>query len=122
MIAESAWPSGWIVFIGAMLSCVGAGLQSLIGAPRLLRAIAQDDLMPFLKPFAKSSEKGEPVRALLLTVLIAECGVLIASLDLVAPIITMFFLMYATANVPTRVCACVYACVCISFLFILMWV
>lgn len=69
--------------------------------------------MPFLKPFAKSSEKGEPVRALLLTVLIAECGVLIASLDLVAPIITMFFLMYATANVSTRVCACVYACVCI---------
>lgn len=99
VIAEAAWPSGWIVFIGAMLSCVGAGLQSLIGAPRLLRAIAQDDLIPILKPFAKASAAGEPVRALLLTVLIAECGVLIASLDLVAPIITMFFLMcYAFVN------------------------
>eukprot|EP00039_Didymoeca_costata_P006209 m.88294 g.88294 ORF g.88294 m.88294 type:complete len:942 (+) comp13158_c0_seq1:178-3003(+) len=99
VMAEASWPSQWIVFVGALLSCIGAGLQSLTGAPRLLRAIAQDDLLPILRVFGKSSASGEPVRALILTVLIAEGAVLIASLDLVAPIITMFFLMcYAFVN------------------------
>ena len=47
-----AWPSKWIVLIGAFLSTIGAGLQSLVGAPRLLQAIAKDGIIPFLKvPF-----------------------------------------------------------------------
>lgn len=33
-----------------MLSTLGAGLQSLAGAPRLLAAIAHDDLIPALRP------------------------------------------------------------------------
>ena len=33
-----------------MLSTLGAGLQSLAGAPRLLAAIARDDLIPILRP------------------------------------------------------------------------
>eukprot|EP00041_Stephanoeca_diplocostata_P025237 m.656760 g.656760 ORF g.656760 m.656760 type:complete len:1031 (-) comp22706_c0_seq1:147-3239(-) len=93
VLAQLAWPVSYIVLIGALLSCVGAALQSLTGAPRLLQAIAQDDLLPVLAYFGKASKTGEPTRALVLTVLIAECGVLIASLDTVAPIITMFFLM-----------------------------
>ena len=104
VIAEASWPSHWVVFVGALLSCVGAGLQSLTGAPRLLRAIANDAVMPFLNPFAKSSASGEPVRALIITVFIAELCVLIASLDAVAPIITMFFLMcYAFVNLACAV-------------------
>ena len=100
VLAEVAWPSPWIVLIGALLSCIGAGLQSLTGAPRLLQAIAQDSLLPFLSYFGKASSTGEPTRALVLTVIIAECGVLIASLDAVAPIITMFFLMcYLFVNI-----------------------
>lgn len=93
VLAQLAWPVSYIVVVGALLSCVGAALQSLTGAPRLLQAIAQDDLLPVLAYFGKASKTGEPTRALVLTVLIAECGVLIASLDTVAPIITMFFLM-----------------------------
>ncbi|KAM7159586.1 solute carrier family 12 member 6 isoform 3-T3 [Molossus nigricans] len=43
--------------------------------------------------FGHSKANGEPTWALLLTAVIAELGILIASLDLVAPILSMFFLM-----------------------------
>ena len=59
-------------------------------APRLLQAIAKDNIIPFLNVFASSSKGGEPHRALLLTMIISEFGILIASLDAVAPIITMY--------------------------------
>eukprot|EP00035_Acanthoeca_spectabilis_P040247 m.68425 g.68425 ORF g.68425 m.68425 type:complete len:994 (+) comp9919_c0_seq2:60-3041(+) len=99
VLAQLSWPTEWIVLIGALLSCLGAALQSLTGAPRLLQAIAQDDLIKALEFFGKASESGEPTRALILTACIAEAGILIASLDTVAPIITMFFLMcYAFVN------------------------
>ena len=85
--------------IGALLSCIGAGLQSLTGAPRLLQAIAQDEVLPALVMLGKTGASGEPTRALVATAAIALCGVLVASVDAVAPIITMCFLMcYAFVN------------------------
>ncbi len=60
------------------------------GAPRLLQAIAADGVIPFLNLFSVTTKKGEPLRALLLTAAISEIGVLIASLDYIAPIITMW--------------------------------
>ncbi|XP_064639994.1 solute carrier family 12 member 4-like isoform X3 [Lineus longissimus] len=93
IVANLAWPHPWVILIGSFLSTVGAGLQSLTGAPRLLQAIAKDNVLPFLHPFSVTTKKGEPIRALLLTACITELGILIASLDYVAPIITMFFLM-----------------------------
>ena len=59
----------------------------LAGAPRLLQAIARDDIIPFLDVFKVTTKAGEPRRALILTALIAEIGILIAKLDYVAPII-----------------------------------
>ena len=35
---------------GIMLSTLGAGLQSMAGAPRLLAAIAKDNVVPILRP------------------------------------------------------------------------
>ncbi|EDO28392.1 predicted protein [Nematostella vectensis] len=58
-------------------------------APRLLQAIARDNIIPFLNFFAVGSKSGEPTRALLLTAAISEIGILIANLDSVAPIITI---------------------------------
>ena len=58
-----------------------------VGAPRLLQAIARDQVIPFLDVFRVTTAKGEPIRALLLTALIAEAGILIASLDYIAPVI-----------------------------------
>lgn len=60
-----------------------------VGAPRLLQAIASDGVVPFLNVFGVTTKRGEPFRALLLTALISELGILVANLDMVAPVITM---------------------------------
>ncbi|XP_070307217.1 solute carrier family 12 member 4 isoform X3 [Odocoileus virginianus] len=93
VVGTLAWPSPWVIVIGSFFSTCGAGLQSLTGAPRLLQAIAKDNIIPFLRVFGHGKANGEPTWALLLTALIAELGILIASLDMVAPILSMFFLM-----------------------------
>ncbi|KAB0395469.1 hypothetical protein E2I00_003206, partial [Balaenoptera physalus] len=93
VVGTLSWPSPWVIVIGSFFSTCGAGLQSLTGAPRLLQAIAKDNIIPFLRVFGHSKANGEPTWALLLTAVIAELGILIASLDLVAPILSMFFLM-----------------------------
>ncbi|XP_043483393.1 solute carrier family 12 member 7 isoform X3 [Leptopilina heterotoma] len=93
VVANIAWPNEWVILIGSFLSTLGAGLQSLTGAPRLLQAIAKDEIIPFLAPFAKSSSRGEPTRALIVTILICQCGILLGNVDLLAPLLSMFFLM-----------------------------
>ncbi|KAM7401309.1 hypothetical protein PAMA_005482 [Pampus argenteus] len=93
VIGVLAWPSPSVIVIGSFFSCCGAGLQSLTGAPRLLQAIARDGIIPFLEIFGHGKANGEPTWALLLTVGICEIGILIASVDAVAPILSMFFLM-----------------------------
>lgn len=63
------------------------------------QAIAKDDIIPFLRPFAKSSASGEPTRALLITVAVCQCGILIGNIDNLAPLLAMFLLMcYAFVN------------------------
>ncbi|XP_050432923.1 solute carrier family 12 member 4 isoform X1 [Adelges cooleyi] len=99
VVANIAWPNEWVILVGATLSTLGAGLQSLTGAPRLLQAIAKDDIIPFLQPFAKSSASGEPTRALLITVAVCQGGILIGNIDNLAPLLAMFLLMcYAFVN------------------------
>ncbi|KAK8959121.1 Cation-chloride cotransporter 1 [Platanthera guangdongensis] len=98
LTAEVAWPVPAIVYVGIILSTLGAALQSLTGAPRLLAAIAIDDILPVLKYF-KVSEGGEPHLATLFTALICIGCVIIGNLDLITPTITMFFLLcYAGVN------------------------
>ncbi|CAK9294591.1 unnamed protein product [Gordionus sp. m RMFG-2023] len=93
IVANLGWPHPLIVTIGSFLSTIGAALQSLTGAPRLLQAIAKDNIVPFLKWFTKTSAKGEPLAALGLTFVISLLGIFIGNLDFIAPILTMFFLM-----------------------------
>jgi potassium/chloride transporter 4/5/6 len=90
IVAQFAWPSQWVILIGAFLATLGAGLQSLTSAPRLLHAVASDEIVPFLRFFSVASSNGEPRRALILTACITECGILLGNLDLIAPIITMY--------------------------------
>lgn len=48
VVGTLSWPSPWVIVIGSFFSTCGAGLQSLTGAPRLLQAIAKDNIIPFL--------------------------------------------------------------------------
>ena len=114
-MANLAWPNEWAILIGSFLATSGAGLQSLISAPRLLYAISKDNLVPMLNVFNQLSAKGEPTRALWITLgtacsllslarfhpndshypvpAICEFGVLLGNIDVLAPLLSMFFLM-----------------------------
>ncbi|XAR59369.1 hypothetical protein NMG60_11015188 [Bertholletia excelsa] len=98
LTASVAWPVPAIVYIGIILSTLGAALQSLTGAPRLLAAIANDDILPVLNYF-KVADGREPHVATLFTAFICIGCVVIGNLDLITPTITMFFLLcYAGVN------------------------
>ncbi|XP_075477201.1 cation-chloride cotransporter 1-like [Primulina tabacum] len=98
LTATVAWPFPSIIYIGIILSTLGAALQSLTGAPRLLAAIANDDILPVLNCF-KVADGSEPHIATLFTAFLCIGCVVIGNLDLITPTITMFYLLcYAGVN------------------------
>ncbi|PIA33320.1 hypothetical protein AQUCO_04100026v1 [Aquilegia coerulea] len=98
LTATVAWPLPAIIYVGIILSTLGAALQSLTGAPRLLAAIANDDILPVLNYF-KVADGSEPYIATLFTAFICIGCVVLGNLDLISPTITMFFLLcYAGVN------------------------
>ena len=89
-----------LIYAGVFCATLSSALGSMMGAPRILQAFARDGLFRRLRWFgATGGRSGEPRRAIVLTFVIAQVGVLAGNLDTVAPIITMFFLMtYGTMN------------------------
>jgi len=79
-----------------------SALASLVGAPRILLSLAKDKLITVLEPFAVTDSRGNPVRGYAITYIVAAACVGIGSLNFVAPLITMFFMItYALINYAT---------------------
>ena len=94
------WPNKYVVMTGVLISCCSQTLQCLIVAPRLLRAISADGLLPFLRPLGILSKRNEPARALLATYILSAGLVLIGSVDVLAPMVTISFLVcYGFLNI-----------------------
>lgn len=73
---------------GATLS---SALGGILGGPRILQAMSIDKVTP--KLFSKGKgPNNEPVNALLLAFIIAEIGILIGELDIIARVVSMFYL------------------------------
>lgn len=73
---------------GATLS---SAIGGILGGPRILQAMSQDLVTP--KIFGKGKGvNDEPVNALLLVFVIAEIGILIGELDVIARLVSMFYL------------------------------
>lgn len=89
-----------LVYAGVICATLSSALGSMMGAPRILQAFARDNVFRRLRWFGQGSgPSGEPRRAVVLTFLIAQAGILAGDLDTVAPVITMFFLLtYGTMN------------------------
>ncbi|XP_029861837.1 LOW QUALITY PROTEIN: solute carrier family 12 member 6-like, partial [Aquila chrysaetos chrysaetos] len=83
----ASWPSPWVPLAGALLSAAGAGLQALLGGSRLLRGLARTRALPL--PHALGRGRLWPLAA---TAAVAELGVLLGSLDLLAPVLSVFWL------------------------------
>ena len=95
-----AWSRN-LVLAGVWGATLSSGLGSLLTAPRTLQALAADGLAPRI--FARGSgPTGEPRVGILMTFALAEVGILLGDLDVIAPVLTMFFL--ATYGVTNLAC------------------
>ena len=89
-----------LVLAGVLGATFSSALSSLVGAPRILLALATDRLIPRGETFARVSRSGEPRRGMLLTGGIVLCALMARDLNVIAPLITMFFLItYAVINI-----------------------
>lgn len=86
-----------IVPLGLAASTLSSALGSVLVAPRTLQALARDTSFPSMRLnrwlAAARSNDGEPVNATLVTLLIAIVFVALGSVNAVAEIISMFFLV-----------------------------
>lgn len=92
-----------LIAAGVFSATISSALGSMMGAPRILQSLARDRLFPRLESLgAKSGKNAEPRRAIVVTFLISQAGILLADLDTIAPLITMAFLVtYGLLNLAT---------------------
>ncbi len=95
MYEIAAW--GPIVLIGLAAATISSAIGSILIAPRTLQAIGNDKIFPYEKVnkfFGKGEGKeNEPKNTTYLSILIAVVFILWGDLNVVASIITMFFLI-----------------------------
>ncbi|XP_056287853.1 solute carrier family 12 member 2 isoform X2 [Pseudoliparis swirei] len=91
---------GPIITAGIFSATLSSALASLVSAPKVFQALCKDNIYPGLAMFAKGYGKNnEPLRGYILTFGIALAFILIAQLNVIAPIISNFFLAsYALIN------------------------
>lgn len=98
VIEKAAW--GELVIAGILASTFTATLSSFVAAPNVLQALGQYGVLPKGDFFAQKSDKGEPRVASLVTGVLVLLALSLGSLNRVASLITMFFLLtYFTINV-----------------------
>nr|HPQ42331.1 Na-K-Cl cotransporter [bacterium] len=81
---------GWLVLPGLWGAILSSAIGSILGAPRTLQALAMDRIVPTI--FARRSKSGEPYHAIILSAAIGLVAVLLGDINVVAPVLTMFFL------------------------------
>uniref|UniRef100_A0AAY4CYX3 Solute carrier family 12 member 2 n=1 Tax=Denticeps clupeoides TaxID=299321 RepID=A0AAY4CYX3_9TELE len=91
---------GPLITAGIFSATLSSALASLVSAPKVFQALCKDNIYPGLVVFAKGYGKNnEPLRAYVLTFCIGLAFILIAELNIIAPIISNFFLAsYALIN------------------------
>jgi amino acid transporter len=94
---------GFLVTAGVIAATLSSAMASFLGAPRILQSLAADRIFPFLVPFAKGSgPAANPRRSVLLSAGIAYATVAWGQINLIAPVVSMFFLVsYGLLNYAT---------------------
>uniref|UniRef100_A0A673JIY3 Solute carrier family 12 member 2-like n=1 Tax=Sinocyclocheilus rhinocerous TaxID=307959 RepID=A0A673JIY3_9TELE len=91
---------GPLITAGIFSATLSSALASLVSAPKVFQALCKDNIYPGIAVFGKGYGKNnEPLRGYFLTFGIALAFILIAELNIIAPIISNFFLAsYALIN------------------------
>ena len=92
-----------LVDAGVIAATLSSAMASFLGAPRILQSLASDRTFPFLSVFAKGAgPAANPRRAVLLAAVIAIAAIAFGNLNLIAPVVSMFFLIsYGLLNYAT---------------------
>ncbi|KAI4875896.1 hypothetical protein NFI96_030203 [Prochilodus magdalenae] len=91
---------GPLITAGVFAASLSSALAFLVSAPKVFQCLCRDNIYPYIGFFGKGYGKNdEPLRGYLLTYFIALAFILIAQLNVIAPLISNFFLCsYALIN------------------------
>lgn len=90
---------GPVILLGILAATFSSALTSLVGAPRILQAIAKHGVLPKGEFLAQETSTGEPRPAMYVTGIIGIGGLLFGlfagdnGLNAIAPLMTMFFMI-----------------------------
>lgn len=92
------WPM--FVAVGILTATFSTGLSNMIGSSRVLEALAKDRVYGSILNFVtKGTYKGNPILAVFVSFVLVECILIIGSLNLIAQInAVLFMLSYMATN------------------------
>ncbi|KAJ7345868.1 hypothetical protein JRQ81_001818 [Phrynocephalus forsythii] len=94
MIAEKVSLVGFLFLLGLYISSLASCMGGLYGAPRILQCIAQEKVIPILAFLGQGKGPNKtPVPAICLTSLITMAFVFIGQVNVLAPIVTINFML-----------------------------
>jgi amino acid transporter len=89
-LIKIAWVP-FLVIAGIWGATLSSALGGILGGPRIIQAVAQDKIIPRILAVGHG-KNNEPRNALLFTFILAELGVLIGDLNIIAGVVSMFYL------------------------------
>ena len=94
----SAW--GPLIYAGCFAATISSAIASLVGAPRVLQALAKDKLYPYIESFSNGyGANNDPVKGYILVFAIAFLCIVIGDLNVVSGLLSNFFVAaYALIN------------------------
>ena len=95
--------AAFLIGAGVIAATLSSAMASFLGAPRILQSLSSDRIFPFLLPFAHGvGPANNPRRGVYLSAGIAFATVGLGKLNLIAPVVSMFFLIsYGLLNYAT---------------------
>jgi len=90
----------FLVIAGIMGATLSSALTMFVASPRTLLALSKHRIIPLSRSFNYLNSRGEPAPAILFTALLALLTISLGTLNTIAGILTMFFLItYGTLNI-----------------------
>jgi amino acid transporter len=91
------------IVAGVVAATLSSAMASFLGAPRIMQSLATDRVFPILNPLGHGhGPTSNPRRATVLSMVLAMATIALGSLNVIAPVVSMFFLIsYGLLNYAT---------------------
>jgi len=92
--------TGFLIYGGCFAATISSAIASMVGAPRVLQALARDKLYPRIEIFAPGvGVNNNPVRGFVVVFFISLACILIGDLNIISSLLSNFFVaVYALVN------------------------